>query len=481
MSKKQEKKTKGYQHEGHAKPVTRREFLSQGFIDLSTVVLMPSLLDIVFQTHLAHAGELVCSGSSSAPGLVPYLTFDCAGGAALMGNFVPMDKGGNLLPSYSRLGMGVQPTLDAQFGAPMAGVKRGANASKILQGIIDTTTAQTRSGLRMGIIAHSGNSDSNDNLNNAAMHIAKAGMVGSLIRSPIGTNNSRSGGNTDVGIYDPALKPLQIRNIADLQNALNYGPTLRNLPASQIRAIANATLKMSKAQADRFRGMTLADQFANLEQCGLTKNVDFAGTVSGVDPRQNASFQSIYGIAANSNNRDSQIATIVMNVLNGTTGPGTITIGGCDYHTNDSATGEAKDAEIGREIGRAIQAAAALGKPLAFQILTDGGISSADGTGATTTDAERVWTGDDNGKSMTVVGFFSPQGAARMVRNQVGYYTSGQSAARETFVGSSTQNVGHSVFLNYLALSKRMDLLEKVLPPNTIPSNIRDSLLIFGS
>ena len=284
----------------------------------------------------------------------------------------------------------------------------------------------------MGVIAHTGNSDSNDNLNNAAMHIAKAGMVGSLVRSPIGTNNSRSGGNTDVGIYDPALKPLQIRNVGDMQNALNYGPTLRNLPAAQVRAIAQATLKMSREQAEKFRGMTLADQFTHLEQCGLAKNLDFTGTVSGVDPRANASIQSIYNLAANSNNRDSQIATIVMNVLMGNTGPGTITIGGCDYHTGAATEGEAKDLEIGREIGRAIQAAFVLGKPLAFQILTDGGISSNDGTGATTTDGERAWAGDDNGKSLTVVGFMNPGRAPGFLRPQIPYYPTAQSPAGQT-------------------------------------------------
>src|SRR4051812_1991630 len=66
--------------------VTRRDFLSSGLIGLSAGVMLPTIFDIAFLERAARAGE--CPADGAAPGMIPFLIFDCAGGAGLSGNWV---------------------------------------------------------------------------------------------------------------------------------------------------------------------------------------------------------------------------------------------------------------------------------------------------------------------------------------------------------------------------------------------------------
>ena len=160
-----------------------------------------------------------------------------------------------------------------------------------------------------------------------------------------------------------------------------------------------------------------------------------------------------------------------MNVLRGQSGPGTITIPLCDYHDNSQATGDGKDLEAGREIGRAIEMAYRMKTPLVFQLLTDGGISSVPGT--------RIWVSDDQEKTMTLMGYYDPKSAPSMRRLQVGHFTNGQGAARNTLIGNDTTQVAFSIFANYLSIAGSMAAFAPIVG-NRFPSDKINDVLIFG-
>ena len=106
------------------------------------------------------------------------------------------------------------------------------------------------------------------------------------------------------------------------------------------------------------------------------------GDPSAFDPRLDTRAATIYNINANTPADNAAVvnATIVMNTLKGNSGCGVITIGGCDYHQSNAAASDAVDATIGTEIGRAVELAFQLKKPLFIHILTDGGVGAPTGS-----------------------------------------------------------------------------------------------------
>jgi hypothetical protein len=475
-----------FRHEGHSIR-SRRDFLSQTIGGMAAYSLMPSAVSMLLTEHSARAATCPVGGASN--GAIPFLVFDCAGGAALSGNWVPLDAGGNLLAAtkYTKLGLGDEvPGVTTAFGAPMAGdLSQPTQISKVLEGILATTTPEARACLRMGGMPHQSQSDTGANQSSAVGYIASLGLQGTLVRSPLGTSASMSGGNSDVAFADATLKPLQVRSIDTLLGTVNYQATLANLPATQLRAMAKAALGLSKSQAQKLATMTLGQEFSTLMECGMTKNQQLAANAAVdattgrvnknavVDPRMDATMQSIYTLTATSSpsSSDSIAAGIVYNCLKGYSGPGTIVIGGCDYHDGTQTTGDAKDLQIGRHIGRAVQAAYMMGKKLAFQVLSDGGIYSDPST--------RMWRGDINSNGFTVFGYMDPKGAMKMTRSQIGNVTPNAVADTTTYIGNSPARMSQAVLANYLNLIGKLGMMESLVGAGQLPSDLK-SLLLFG-
>src|SRR5215831_19307549 len=76
-----------YRHADHPRPVTRRQFLAQGFIAGSAWLVAPSLLGLLKSSE-ARAQAVVSCGLGAAGGKVPFLVFDLAGGASIAGSNV---------------------------------------------------------------------------------------------------------------------------------------------------------------------------------------------------------------------------------------------------------------------------------------------------------------------------------------------------------------------------------------------------------
>lgn len=429
--------------ENHPKPVTRREFLSYGLRTFSAVSLVPTPFSMI---RSAWADD--CGGGNAS--YIPFLTFDCAGGAALPANFLVGGQGGakDLLPSYSRLGWNPANTPDSlneDFGLPMA-----KKESKILEGILASSSVEARKNLRMGSFCHFAQSDSSSNPLNVAALVAKYGYKGKMISQTTGMLNTTSGGNSAVAFPSGTYKALYVPSVQTLVDAVGIAKdsALGSLTPTSLQRLLETGKKISRGQIEHLAETVLGRTLLQTTECSYDENMKKVSGGGGVDPRTDSIFQNIYAINQNSpaNEMNVVAAGIVKNVLSRTTGPGVITIGGCDYHNNDQAKSDAIDRIIGVQIGRAVQAAHVLKQPLFFQVITDGGCSNIEGT--------RLFVSDSNEKCMTVVGYYRPEGAVAQKRIQVGYYTDGQGAEKKalTGLGDSPVKVAASVFANYLSL-----------------------------
>ncbi len=452
----------------HGKPKTRREFLSQGLIGFSGAIVAPTVLNLVLGAQEARGDT--CSSGGPVAGLIPFLVFDLAGGASLPGNFLVGKSGGSedLLRSYDTLGWNPRSTgLDRQFGAPMA-----ANVSQILAGINQTASAAARKNLRMGTICNFSRDDTFSNKISALSMVTRAGYRGAFIQTGLGSQESDSGGTSQMIVDVPGTKPLYVSSLVDILDSVSFGPDLSKFSSKILNIVASRMQTLSERQAAKYMAQPSGKILSDLSGCAYKQNVNFANSVQGLDPRAHAKISTIYNITTGTSPSDNTAiaAGIVLNVLQGNSGPGVLTIGGCDYHDSTSTTGDQKDLEIGQTIGRAVESAYQLQKPLFFQILTDGSVVASPGT--------RIWSGDAGDKSLTVTGFYNPNKEPELIRSQVGSYTDGQSVDLDTVIGNDTIKVGYAVLADYLSACGKMDLFDEIASGVFTPTQ-RDSILHF--
>ena len=162
-------------------------------------------------------------------------------------------------------------------------------------------------------------------------------------------------------------------------------------------------------------------------------------------------------------------------MIQGNTGPGVITLGGFDYHGQGQTAADAKDREMGVQIGRAVELAYRLKKPLFFQLLTDGGVAGRGGT--------RDWQSDSNIRSLTVIGFYDPKAVPEQRRLQVGEYSDGEGVNQDhALMGGGADiaplRVADAVLANYLSACGRVGEYEKA-GRGIFRNSELDSILIF--
>src|SRR5688500_2682705 len=95
-------------HGSHKKPVTRRDFLAQGFVTGAATVVAPAILGAMLNPRKAQAAlgpdlqflanpvNNICNIQQGA-GKIPFMCFDLAGGANIAGSNVLMGKEGGQL------------------------------------------------------------------------------------------------------------------------------------------------------------------------------------------------------------------------------------------------------------------------------------------------------------------------------------------------------------------------------------------------
>jgi hypothetical protein len=450
----------------HSAPVSRRDFLSLGFIGVTGMALLPKW---------GWASSLHQTAMSSAT--PAFLVIDLAGGAGLAGNFLVGNKGGaeDLLTSYDQLGWNPRQGVDKRFGLPMA----PASVSKIFEGIATLASPKAQANFRMGSLLHSSIDDTSSNVASALWLASKYNSQFSrIISQGMSQISSQSGGNAQAALADMSLKPVTVNSLTDFLNGFGFSGNIGALDASRRGFLFDKIAKISKTQMGSLSARN-RDQLLNGFGTAMKGLNDFSNFDTKVmDPRFNADAREIFGLTEASVPTASNviISSIAYNTLKGNTGPGVITIGGCDYHDGSSTSGDAKDLEIGQTIGRIVEMAHRLQRPLFLQIISDGGVYSNPGT--------RNWQGDAGSKSMSVIGLYDPKAAPRLIkkdRYQIGSYTNGQGVERTSLIGDSPTLAAIAAFANYLSATGKIGELEKYVPRGTFSDDQIEDLLIFDS
>src|SRR5256714_6221255 len=229
-------------HQNHPLPVTRRDFVAAGFLSGPAMVIGPAWLGALLKASRAEAGvplspdiqALLGSGQCNVPtaaGGLPFICFDLAGGANLVGSEVLVGvQGGqtNFLSTagYGKLGVpgNMVPTSSANVDASLGLLWHADGAIK--RGILTkATTPATAAGTNGAVICAMSQNDTQNNPHNPMYGIAKAGAQG-LLLTLAGTESTVSGGNSQapMALVDPALQPTTISQPPDSTSLVPMPP-----------------------------------------------------------------------------------------------------------------------------------------------------------------------------------------------------------------------------------------------------------------
>jgi hypothetical protein len=525
-------------HDDHKRPVTRRELLSAGLLGASGLVMAPAWLGALLKPGMARAQQIPLDGDIQAllaqsqcnvtqgAGLIPFICFDLAGGANLVGSEVIVGvQGGqaNFLSTagYGKMGVpGNMVPSAAGFVSNALGLLWHSDGA-ILRGILTKASATTAAGTNGAVFPALSENDTDINPHNPMYGIAKVGANGSLL-GLVGTEPTISGGNSVAppnlgGVpIDPALQPSTIDRPSDAvglvstggaastplsvavqesQERISAGTTLYNPGASDPASAFTGTLTEPNTgtgtpgvqlYTDSASDAKLKDQV----RCSYVKAANNAaafGNPSDLDPTQD---QNIVGgtpifTAADFNDRDvAMTATVMKLVLNGFAGAGTISLSGFDYHDNTRATGEMRNFKAGQMIGAVLEYAQRLGKPVMIYVFSDGSLTSSSMVDTTPDGRDKLaWQGDSSAVASTFFLVYSPKGRPQPVNGaasqQIGYFSSDGSVVSTSSPGAnSVVQLVEMAVLNYMALQGLEGQFSTLFPQQGLGSPAAQSSLI---
>lgn len=482
----------------HARPMTRRELIAQGFMAGTATVVGGSMLSMFAPNALAGLSQDIidkrtaCGIRSSGAGKIPFICFDLAGGANIAGSNVLIgQKGGQLdflnTGGYSKQGLPADMAPNASQAAnallydTSLGLAFHAD-SALLRGIKTRAAAMTQGMTNGAVIPARSENDTGNNPHNPMYGVNRAGADGSLL-TLVGSVNSDSGGNSmsPSAMINLEVRPTKIDNPNDVSGLVDVGDLTKLMAQQDIVSVMESMYRISDAKLTNVSPATGIPQrdldIKEMVRCGYVKSADIAdrfGNPDDISVTKDANIVGATGIFSDaefaSNGEYRKAASVMKLVVNGYAGAGTITMGGFDYHTGDRSTGESRDERAGNCIGACLEYAARLGKPIMIYVYSDGSVfsngmvdNSMAGRG------KGVWTGDDQqtgsafflvynpGSRPVLIGGTSADpmaiNAAQRVHQQLGYMR--PSGDVETASSPAANNVNllvETVILNYMAL-----------------------------
>jgi len=496
-------------HPDHAKPRTRREFISQGFMTGAATAAGTSMFSMFANPRAAYAdlaGDLdalrdptICDLKNAGAGKIPFICFDLAGGANFAGSNVLVggpDGQEDLLSTagYSKLGLpgdrvpgGIDPQ-GGDFINRELGLKFHSQ-SAMLAGILDKVPVGVRSTINGCVIPARSDNDTGNNPHNPMYAITQNGnyAFGELLNL-IGSRSSDSGGNSlpggmslNPGFYDVAMRPTKVDRPGDVTGLVDTGKLVGLLSKpdavrvmESIQRISDMKLRATDTKVAQDAELKELIRCAYVQSAHLTdRYADDSESGNGVspvlDPAQDTDIVGPIFTAdqVQNDNEFRKTAAIMKMVVNGFASAGTVTMGGYDYHTGERATGEARDFRAGQCIGACLAYAAAVGVPVMVYVFSDGSVASNgmpdNSPGG---DGKGQWTGDN---SSTASSFFlvynpgnrpqllssGPAGLTEDQHQQLGHMR--MDASVETGnplypAANSVDRLVETVILNYMAL-----------------------------
>lgn len=442
----------------HGTPVTRRDFLSTGLIGFSGSLVLPSFLTILGRSGYAQAEDILCKTTGGGD-MCPFISIKLSGGAAMAANFLPLDKGLQLLPSYSKMGMGAGATVpvDYEFAnrAPfyaasgmLAGIRANASAKTLLNSNFVGTCVRSQD-------------DSSGNKFDITGLVANSGLSGKILPN-LGRAATETGVNNSFAYIRPPA-PLIVGRYEDVVGSLGVSGSLATLNQGQKSKLFRTIQSLSSTQATAIQSMTGGNLLARLLGCANADNTNLIANASAlnIDPLSNPAFATVWGITANTNksSQDFVFATMVYNALNGNASTVNLEMGGFDYHNGTRTSGDAKDLEAGNVMGRVLESLAVMGKKGFIVVTSDGSVTSADSAVAGS-----PWMSDRGTAGSAYMLTYDPAAAHKVKSSQLGNFTSGQVADDTFLTGGSSEIASGAIFVNYLSFNGKLALVENYLP-----------------
>jgi hypothetical protein len=424
-------------HADHPRPVTRRQFVSQGFMTGAAYTTGSGLLSMFTNPRDAMAalsGDLSskmanpCKIAGNGANKIPFICFDLAGGANIAGSNVLVGQEGGQrdflsTAGYRKMGLPgdmVPGLVDPDLQLPYENFDLGLGFhldSAFRRGILLSMGGSGNEQFVNGaVIPARSDNDTGNNPHNPMYGIARAGPIGpdgfglgadGSILTLAGSENTASGGNSmlPAALMDPSLTPTKVDRPSDVANLVDTGDLVGILSKGDATAVMESIYRLSEQkmarvdtalrQVDPDSGMTQDEIVKELVNCGYLKSAHIADKFGGVpinpadDPLivdqsgapgtgifTEDEFFGLNGADGRSAREFQKTASIMKLVINGYAGAGTIEMGGYDYHGGARAEGEVKDERAGRCMGACLEYAARQGVPLMMYVFSDGSLSS---------------------------------------------------------------------------------------------------------
>jgi hypothetical protein len=516
--------------EGHKRPMTRRDFLAQGFSAGLGTVVAPTVFGLFANPREAMAAlspdlealRASCGIEVLGAGKIPFICFDLAGGANMVGSNVLVGGPGGQLDflstaGYAKLGLPgdmvpslINPATGLSFTDTTLGLAFHSD-SAFLRGIVERVSPGTAASVNGAVIAARSENDTGNNPHNPMYGIYRAGANGSLA-TLVGSRASDSGGNSmaPAGLVDLSVRPTKVDRASDVTGLVDTGQLAQLLSVDDTVAVMESIQRISdrKMQAvdpkqpwpdPKKAPITRSEVVRDLVSCGYVKAADVVdrfGDPSSLDPELDPDIVGGSGIFSRAEyDADAEFrktAAVMKMVMSGYAGAGTITMGGYDYHGQGRATGEVRDLRAGRCMGACLEYAARRGVPLMLYVFSDGSLSangqvdnSPDGRG------KFMWSSDNQSTAASFFLVYNPRGRPQLLdtgaggaarHQQIGHFRA--DASVETGSSPAANNVNllvETVVLNYLALHGEQALFAQQFPRHGLgTSALQDSLIAFN-
>ena len=514
-------------HDGaHKRPVSRRDFIAQGFVGGAATVVAPTALGLLLNPTSARAlssdiiAQKLACGITGGAGKIPFICFDLAGGGNIAGSNVLVGGAGGQLDfltaaAYAKMGlpgnMAPNSPNPGRTGNNFIENRLGLmfhSDSAHVRGILERTAPSTQAFTNGVVIPALSNNDTNTNPHNPMYGIAKVGAKGELL-TLIGSQASMSGGNSvaPLSMVDASLTPTVVNRAVDVTGLVDTGALGRlfSNPADAVSVLESmsrisgqklsvVTTKLqtdgavkAAANCNYVKSAYLAENFSN--PAALNPDLD-----SQIVDQSGSRGSGIFSQAEYMGDAEfRKTAAIMKMVVNGYAGAGTVTLGGYDYHGQGRATGELRDLRAGRCIGACLEYAARMQKPLMVYVFSDGGVSAGGQVDSTTDGRGKfMWTSDNESVASTYFLVYNPKGQPQLVdgggglraanHQQIGAFTPDGSV--DTASSPAANNVlllVQTVVLNYLALHGMQGQFSTLFPDHGLGSSTRlDALTAFA-
>jgi len=512
-------------HGDHPRPLTRRQFVAQGFMTGSAYTLGGGVLSLFSNPRdaLAELSDDLrlqlqdpCRIATDGAGKIPFICFDLAGGANIAGSNVLIGKEGGQsdfvsTAGYEKMGLpgDMIPGLnDPVSGEPYANFDLGLGFhldSAFRRGIMQSLTPGREANINGAVIPARSDNDTSNNPHNPMYGIARAGADGSIL-TLAGSENTDSGGNSmlPAALYNPELRPTKVDRPSDVVNLVDTGDLVGILSKNDATAVMESIYRLSDRKMAAVDTKITSDAvIKEMVRCGYLKAADIADRFGGqpIDPALDPEIVAADGsgifttdefMANDRSAREFQKTAAVMKlVINGFAGAGCIEMGGYDYHGGRRAEGEIKDFRAGRCMGACLEYAARKNVPLMMYVFSDGSLSS---NGAIDNSEEGrgkgEWSSDNSSTAGSFFLVYNPTRRPVLIggtadeqarHQQIGYMDAGGSVQRAATPAANNVNLlVNTVLLNYMALHGEQGNFDGLFPNNGLGSPaLQDSLTAF--